>query len=297
MKTSSTNEIKREIIKAKKIKEIQAFLLGLLIVNSPTLQVYDEKIFEIKSIQLQKEIIRMCKKLKIKFVIPQNSSKKIIITEHKLLFPELESLQWDDVAIDSGNTDLSKFFAGVFFAGGTISNLNSKSYFLYISAKNKDNLLKIQEILNQYEFDFKYQFKKNKHTIYIRSIDLIIEFLSAIEAKKAYFEYLDLKIKRDMYSMVNRINNLDFANLKKIASTSINYVELINYVYEHNLEEKFSDNELVFHRIRLENPGLSLTYIVNILQSEHNIFITKAGLNHWNRKLKKVVLAHQKLNQ
>ncbi|UUM19949.1 MULTISPECIES: DNA-binding protein WhiA [unclassified Mycoplasma] len=290
MKDSFTTQIKKEIITGKKNKDLDPFLLGFLLVFAHLNQPSKEIEVKFTHQEFKKEIIKMLSKLKIPYFQAQNSTKKIMVNTDDSFFNKnlysIDLLRFQD---------LSEFFAGVFFAGGTISNIDSKSYFLYLSAQNKQNLMNILQILNLYEFNFKYQFKNKKHTIYVRSIDKIIEFLSAIQAKKAYFKYLDLKIKRDMQNMINRINNLDFANLKKVATSSINYVELINYVYQHNLEHKFNENELVFHRLRLENPGLSLQYIVQILENEHNIFITKAGLNHWNRKLKKIVQEHKEL--
>ncbi|VEU76435.1 DNA-binding protein WhiA [Mycoplasmopsis columboralis] len=287
MKTSFTKIIKQEIVNVKKPKEIDSFLSGFLLtaVDFDT----DEEFvnFELKNPVFRNEVLRMFKRLKLDYFSEGESKSKFKIHVFEA-FPN----GIDDIADLIIENDLTKLFAGFFFGGGTISNIESKSYFLDLTAKNKFVLDIVQELLNSYEFGFKYKFKNNKHTLYIRSIDKIIEFLSAIEAKKAYFEFLDLKIKRDMQNMVNRINNLDYANMKKVATSSINYVELINYVYKHNLESNFSENELVFHRLRLENPGLSLSNLVHILENEHNIYITKAGLNHWNRKLKKIVELH-----
>ncbi|WP_156921594.1 DNA-binding protein WhiA [Mycoplasmopsis cricetuli] len=284
-KKSFTSEIKQEIVtRVKKTKEIEKFMHGFIYANGEffkeniQLKIQDQKIFE--------NIIKFLKKLNVSFEV-KGKKRKLITLKNSL------NLNLSEINFKLYESNLlSTFFAGFFYGGGNISNIKSHSYYLELNSQYFHFLEQIQNFFLLYDLNFKYKKQKNKHTIYLRAIDALTEFLSAIQAPKAYFKFYDLKIDRDMHNTINRINNLDYANLNKIAKSSINYVKLINYLYKWNLEDNFSSNELVFYRIRLENLGLSLNEISNILQNEHNIFVTKSGLNHWNIKLKKVVAKH-----
>ncbi len=286
-KNSFTSKIKKEIIqKPKKIKEIQVFMDGFLFAISHIHKNPSYLEFQVKDPLVFKHVENFLKKLKWDFTTKGNLWKTITIDENPYFnIREIDFNKYHNV--------MSLFFAGFFYATGSVSNLDKTSYYLELSSKNEGILLQIQTFLNQYNFNFKYKKQQNKSFIYLRSSDTLLEFLSAIEAIRAYSHFLDLKISRDMKNTVNRINNLDFANLQKIAKVSIDYISYILYVFEHNLENHFSENEMVFFRLRLENPEFSLNQIREKLESEHNIFISKSGLNHWNIKLKKVVEDHK----
>ncbi|TNK95164.1 DNA-binding protein WhiA, partial [Mycoplasmopsis pullorum] len=114
------------------------------------------------------------------------------------------------------------------------------------------------------------------------------DFLAAIGAKKSYFELQDIKINRDLDNSINRINNIDFSNLTKSVKSSLNYSKMINFVLENNIEHLFSAEQLIFFDLKLNYPESSLQDLSLILSENHNIFISKSGLNHWLIKLKQV---------
>ncbi|QKT05346.1 DNA-binding protein WhiA [Mycoplasma sp. OR1901] len=279
-KSSFSWIIKKEIINnITKTKEIQSFLYGLYFSNAILKD--DYYVITIKNNYILNKIVSKLTKLKVE--ISKVLKNKIYISSSE--YNKIVDKKWEE--------RLTSFFAGVFCGGGSISDKNSTSYHLEISSHSQENTEKIINKLNKYEFNFQMLKRRNRYLAYTKKIDELLDFLSAIGAKKSWFELQNLKISRDIENVSNRINNIDISNLQKIADSSIKHIENINYVFENNLLDMFSEDQLVFFRIKLENSWISMNEMVKKLEQEHNIIITKSGLNHWLRKLNNVVLEHK----
>ncbi|WP_406614468.1 DNA-binding protein WhiA [Mycoplasma corogypsi] len=281
-KNSFSWEVKKEIINnATSEKEIIAFINGLIYSNA-TIDT-DQYIFNIKNEYILDKIIHKLGKVHIPYYKNAKWISKLTIDQKDLAL---------SLALNFGDY-LTFFFAGVFCGSGNISSKQSTSYHLEISSHYKEFADKILEVLNKYEFGFQYLHRNNKHILYVKKLDKLFDFLSAIGAKKSWFKLQDIRINRDKENVVNRINNIDISNLKRIAKSSLKHIENIDYIYQNNLEHYFDENQLVFFRLKQENKWSSLVELVHILETEHNIFITKSGINHWLRKLTKVVEDHK----
>ncbi|UWV77110.1 DNA-binding protein WhiA [Mycoplasmopsis cynos] len=211
--------------------------------------------------------------------------------KYKILIPK-KTFDFNEKIVD--NEYLTFFFAGVFLGSGSISNKESTSYHLEISSLSQEKSYLIQKKLNSYEFSFHIIKKQQRYVLYIKKIDELLDFLSAIGAKKSWFELQNLKIVRDKENVLNRINNIDFSNLQKIANSSIKHIDNINYIFENNLMDYFNDDQLMFFRLKIENPWLSLNDLVRMQIQQSNTVVSKSGANHWLRKLDKIVKEHKK---
>ncbi|WP_029608733.1 DNA-binding protein WhiA [Mycoplasma simbae] len=185
----------------------------------------------------------------------------------------------------------SAFFAGVFSASGSISNLDQSSYHLQISSNYTEFIELFQQKLNEYYFGFQSIQHKGKHLIYLKRHEKISDFLKAIGAIESMFAFEDSRIQRDFDNSLNRINNVDVANIKKIVNSNQKHIKNINFIFEHNLAHLFNDKQLKLFDLMLKSPEESLnTYSEKL--AEEQIFISKSGLNHWLIKLGKVVNEH-----
>ncbi|VEU70231.1 DNA-binding protein WhiA [Mycoplasmopsis glycophila] len=282
IKSTFAWEIKKEIINNASSKpEIFAFLSGLIFANASENETRYE--LKIKNQYILEKIILKLSKMKIPFEKNEKWKTKIIINKKDFLVKD--EIDYKDY--------LTFFFAGVFCGSGNISSKVSTSYHLEISSRYKEKIDKIMEKLNLYEFHFQQFYRNEKYYIYVKKQDKLLDFLSAIGAKKSWFKLQNWRIEKDKENILNRINNIDISNLQKIAKSSLKHIENINYVFENNLESEFKENELVFFRVKTENKWASFVELSNILLTENNIFITKSGLNHWLRKLEKVVEKHK----
>ncbi|MHA3795957.1 DNA-binding protein WhiA [Mycoplasma sp. Z463D] len=281
--TSFSFEVKKEVINSiSKKQEIISFINGFIFCSGE-LDKNNNYILSIKNEYLIDKLVRKLEKINMPFEKSKHTKTKIVIINNPMVHPDLEYKDY-----------LTYFFAGVFCGGGSISGKNSTSYHLEISSHNRGNLELIQTKLNEYEFNFNFLERGNKYIIYNKNKDKLIDFLAAINAKNSWYDLQNLIIKRDFENVTNRINNIDLSNINKIAQSTIKHIDNINYIFEHNLEDQFDENQLVAFRIKAENKWISLTELSYLLEHQHNIYISKSGLNHWFRKLNNIVESEKK---
>ncbi|MHA0272595.1 DNA-binding protein WhiA [Mycoplasma sp. 48589B] len=281
--TSFSFEVKKEVINSiSKKQEIISFINGFIFCSGE-LDKNNNYVLSIKNEYLIDKLVRKLEKINMPFEKSKHTKTKIVIINNPMVHPDLEYKDY-----------LTYFFAGVFCGGGSISGKNSTSYHLEISSHNRGNLELIQTKLNEYEFNFNFLERGNKYIIYNKNKDKLIDFLAAINAKNSWYDLQNLIIKRDFENVTNRINNIDLSNINKIAQSTIKHIDNINYIFEHNLEDQFDENQLVAFRIKAENKWISLTELSYLLEHQHNIYISKSGLNHWFRKLNNIVESEKK---
>ncbi|MFV8483439.1 DNA-binding protein WhiA, partial [Mycoplasma sp. Z473B] len=262
--TSFSFEVKKEVINSiSKKSEIVSFINGLVFCSAE-LDKNNNYVLSIKNEYLMDKLIRKLDKIHMPYQKQANWKSKLVIFNNSMISPNLDYKDY-----------LTYFFAGVFCGGGSISGKNSTSYHLEIASHNKMNLQKIQSKLNEYEFNFNFLARGNKFIIYNKNKEKLIDFLAAINAKNSWYDLQNLIIKRDFENVTNRINNIDLSNINKIAQSTIRHIENINYVFEHNLEQYFDENQLVAFRIKSENKWISLAELSFLLQQQHNIYISK----------------------
>ncbi|MFV8481793.1 DNA-binding protein WhiA [Mycoplasma sp. SK341A] len=281
--TSFSFEVKKEVINSiSKKPEIVSFINGLVFCSGE-LDKNNNYVLSIKNEYLMDKVIRKLDKIHMPYQKQANWKSKLVILANTMISPDLDYKDY-----------LTYFFAGVFCGGGSISGKNSTSYHLEIASHNQTHLQQIQAKLNEYEFNFNFLSRGNKFIIYNKNKEKLIDFLAAINAKNSWYDLQNLIIKRDFENVTNRINNIDLSNINKIAQSTIRHIENINYIFEHNLEQSFDENQLVAFRIKSENKWISLAELSYLLQQQHNIYISKSGLNHWFRKLDMVVKQDKK---
>ena len=274
---SFSQKVKDEIINRKKNKqEATEFIWGLIFANA-LIQNDEIKLF-LRDPKVFKNIVDLLKKYEIKYAL---NNLTIIIKQ-------------DDFNIDEQFDNPSLFFAGTFIGGGSINDIDKSSYHLQISSNYEKFIDIIKNKLNEYDFNFVKIEHKNKYLIYIKKMEKIQDFLKAILATESLFYFMDQIISRDFNNNINRINNIDMSNMKKIANANIKEQNNINYLKERKLEKYFNINELNFYDLLLENVSESLNNLCIIYNQKYNTNYTKSGVYHWLNKLKKIISKHQK---
>ncbi|WP_029512951.1 DNA-binding protein WhiA [Mycoplasmopsis iners] len=265
-------QIKHEIIeRQKEINEIKDFIKGFIF-GKGFFDLEENVIVQINDPIILQKFTAFLKKINLK---SQNENKNLIIHNVKdLLNQEIAHL---------GN-----FFAGLFCATGTISNLDKTSYHLSMSSNYEFYTDEIIQKLNKYDFNFTKRHYKKKYLLYIKRQEKIADFLKAIEAINSFLTFEDSIITRDYDNNINRLNNIDFSNINKMAEAHKKYVQNINFIEEHNLTNLFEEKQLLFFNLIKNNPGESLGVLANMM-SEKGYEISKSGVNHWLRKLQKEV--------
>ncbi|BAP01092.1 hypothetical protein MCAL160_0570 [Mycoplasmopsis californica HAZ160_1] len=269
-KENFTQKIKQELLAKKKTRqEISDFLRGFIFAGG---NIGEYILLKITASEVQNYILDLLASVKINFDFDGNLIK---IRNRLVDLKEIIFSPW-------------AFFAGVFVASGSISNLDKSSYHLQISSRYEKYIDLFQSKLNEYDFGFQKIKHQNRYLIYIKKHEKISDFLKAITAIDSMFLFEDSRIQRDFDNSMNRINNVDVANIKKVVESNQKHIKNIEIMIANNLQHHFNPNQIAFYNLMHSNPEESLNSYANIL-SQSGIEISKSGLNHWLIKLAKIV--------
>lgn len=166
------------------------------------------------------------------------------------------------VAFDEFEKDEKSFLAGMFLAGGRISD-PEKEYNLEIRY-NKKNEEKIYEVLSDNVLsNFKKQ--ENPNMIYTNLGDNIVSFMAYLSLTKSLISFEDVRISKDVKNTINRQVNFEMANLSKSIETSKKQLADISYVIENGLEKRLTEKQMEIAKVRIKYPDKTLTEIAKML--------------------------------
>ncbi len=263
---SFSTRVKEELLKKNmSIEEITSFMDGFYSIAQ------EEGFVSISNQNIKKIIISILDHMKVKY---KNNSKGITFINYK------RTLRLKHPGF---------YFGGIFVARGSLSNPTSTSYHLEIQTNNIDVADEMIEFLKKYNINFKKLKRKTKTMIYLKSSTQILDFLKAIQAINAVLTFEDVMVSRDHKAMLNRWTNLDIYNQSKLVKANEDFRRMYRYVLNHSLESNFRDIELDFFELKMKNEYSSLEELSKIFKDERGISKTKSGLNHYLRKLKRVV--------
>lgn len=178
------------------------------------------------------------------------------------------------------------YVAGAFLAGGSISSLDSKSYHLEIRSADWEYLFFLQKMLISFGlYPVLTKHTKKQYILYIKKADQISDFLKLVNAGNCMLAFEDHKITKDANMSITRWNNLDVSNINKSTISGVKQVKQIKFIQKLAIYKKQPNKFKAFCQLRLANPSSSLSELVRLMKSQHNIKISKPGLNHMARKL------------
>lgn len=183
----------------------------------------------------------------------------------------------------------SNYLIGLFLQGGSINNPLSSNYHFELKIHNPEILKTVEKIFDNINIPL-FTLERNKTVIiYIKRSESISDILKLMNATESMFEYEEKRISRDYTNQISRLNNLDISNLKKTIEASHDQIKNIDYIKSNGLYNQLSDKEKIYCDLRIKYQQSSLNDLVSYFKSEHNIDISRSGINHIVRKLKKII--------
>ena len=264
--------IKKEVLSQEfAVKQAEAFVSGLIASSSE--RVGSKTYVKINNSDISKIIRDLMNQLKINFESAPTNKNWIVLKSYNPL-------------IDISQP--SYFFAGTFVGGGSISDTESNSYHLEIQFYSHGEAERIKNFLNKYSFQFTLIQRRKLFVLYIKKSEQISDFLRAIQAFNSLMEFENARISRDFHNQLNRYSNLDSYNQNKLAIASSRFIEEYKYIKSKGLVSLFREPEIIFFELKVENQFSSLNELTKLLKEKHGITKTRAGLNHWLIKLRKI---------
>lgn len=169
----------------------------------------------------------------------------------------------------------SAFLRGAFLACGGMSD-PKKEYHLEFSISDFMLADEFYSFLKKRGFSPRKSLREKNNLIYFKESSALEDLLTTIGATGFSLEIMGIKIMKDMRNRANRASNCDTANITKTVNAAIVQKNAINKLIEHGRFEGLPENLKLAANLRLDNPDLSLSRLVEL----SNGAITKSGLNH-----------------
>ena len=216
------------------------------------------------------------------------------LKETERILKEL-NLSWENEPIPNkqyivGNRlDLNKNFSrdsylrGAFLVNGFVND-PEKMYHLEISTNNEEEANFIHTLFNYYGLNSRISFWKKKWVAYLKKGDSIFEFLRLIGLQNALLYFQDIRARKDVLNIVNRLVNCETANLDKIVLSAAKQLHDIDVIEKKIGLQHISPRLSLVAEVRKNLPYASLQE----LAEEVDFKITKSGIYHRLKKISQI---------
>ncbi|WP_425379239.1 DNA-binding protein WhiA [Spiroplasma endosymbiont of Polydrusus pterygomalis] len=184
------------------------------------------------------------------------------------------------------------YIAGIFVACGSVNSPETSNYHLEVQFNDEASAQYFRKLLHKFHFPFKIIIRHDRYVCYLKRSILVSDFLKLIDAINSVLEFENTRISRDMVNSINRLNNIEISNQQRALKAGEKQVIMINYLIDHNLFDELNENTKKVALLRITNPDASLQYLSTLLENEIGLEISKSGVNHLFREIKKKYLKY-----
>ena len=194
----------------------------------------------------------------------------------------------------SNDEMIKAYLAGLFMANGSINSPNSTSYHLEIKVNSEKHGNFVIKLLERFNITGKMIERRNNYFVYVKSSEMIGNFLILISAFQSLLYFEDVRIQRDLNNSITRLNNIDIANEQKVQSLCEKQLKTIAFLKDNDLYKLLSDKEKEIAQLRLDNPEESLSCLAELYKQRYGIAITKSGVRHRFDKIEELADKYRK---
>lgn len=174
------------------------------------------------------------------------------------------------------------YVQGAFLGGGscTLPNESGKTgYHLEIIFSERKTARDFCYLLSEFELLPKLLERKEDFVVYMKSKEMISDFLSIIGVKNSLRKFSELVERRDESNHDNRAKNCMQGNADKTATASVKQVMAIRKLAQGSNWEDLSEELKELATARLTHPSMTLQELADMFK------VSKSCLNHRMRRL------------
>lgn len=175
---------------------------------------------------------------------------------------------------------------GIFLMRGSLNNPENKNYHLEIVSQDKVLTSFLEKALTKFNLEPKTTFKRGSDIIYLKKSEKIGDFLKMIGAIDTLFAFEELRIKRDMNNVINRIVNCDIANGERSHKACERQLKAISELEKRGYQFSESEKQIVY--LRKTYPYESLKELENKSKELIKKVIHKSKLSECFKKFIKL---------
>lgn len=173
------------------------------------------------------------------------------------------------------------YIRGVFLCCGYIKS-PEKDYSLEYVIDDRRDAVKLYETFRKMGKRVSIKEKLPKYLIYIKNSEDIMDILVMVGAMKAFFQYEEVTMIKEIKNKTIRSMNWEVANETKVIDTAERQIDMIEYLEIEMGLENLSEVLQEVCLLRLENQDSSLNELADM------IGITKSGIRNRFRRIEKI---------
>lgn len=239
-----------------------------------------------------KDIYNLSPKITVRKGYNYNKNKMIYILD----INEKIDIILDDLGINDKPSEFivsdeemeRAYLRGLFLCCGSINDPKTSMYHLEFLVDTENYANFVSEVLNNYELNSKVIKRNKKYMIYVKEAERISDFLRIVNASNAVMYFEDMRIYRDHKNMINRLNNMEQANIDKMIMAATEQINDIEIIQESGGLDLLGEKEKIVAEYRLRYRDASLLELSEIITMETNKKISKSGINHRIKKIKEL---------
>lgn len=175
------------------------------------------------------------------------------------------------------------YLRGSFLSRGSVSS-PVRSHHLEFALPEKKDALLLQSLLHKETLKAGLVQRRTSWVVYLKDAGEICDLLKLMGASRAVFEYENVRVTKSLKSSVQRLVNMDEANVSRTVEAALRQTADIRLI---DMEEGLIHlapalNKLA--RLRLEHPGASMEDLGLMMVPP----ISKSAVNHRFRRLAKI---------
>jgi cell division protein WhiA len=182
--------------------------------------------------------------------------------------------------------DQRAYLRGVFIAAGSVNHPKSSNYHLELVLKDETHALDVLALLNQFDMNARMIERHKGFMIYVKEAEKISDFLKLIEANGSVMKFEDIRIYRDISNTVNRMNNCDIANQRKVMEAARRQLEDIMMIERAVGLKQLPQPAYEAARYRKRYPEASIIEIKEHIEAKSGKPISKSAINHRFRSIR-----------
>lgn len=173
------------------------------------------------------------------------------------------------------------YLRGAFLAAGTVSSPD-KSYHLEIAASTETQARDLRRLINTFvDISPKVIERKKGWGVYLKAREQIADTLAIMGASSKFFEYLDVIMRKDIYTKAGKAERLDLANMDKALKASEKQRADIMKIAEKKGFDYLSPKLREVAEARLEHPDVGIEELGKLLDPP----LSKSGVNNRLRRI------------
>lgn len=175
------------------------------------------------------------------------------------------------------------YLRGAFIARGSIISPVS-GHHLEFALHNRKDASFIKSLLEREGFKPGLVKRRSCWVVYIKDGDSISDLLKLLGSTQCVLEYENARAKKSLKSSVQRLVNMDRANVSRSVEASMRQIEEIRFIEENMGLFKLPEALRELAYLRLENPDMSMEELGESL----NPPISKSAVNHRFRRISEI---------